>query len=57
VIPASVFHRSAKIEIPLRDTAAGTPPKHCAVHDPSFERCKTGGSWRGALTLTSKGKP
>jgi hypothetical protein len=51
LIPASVFHRSSKIKIPLRDTAAGTPPKHCAVHDPSFERCTTGGKWRGVLTL------
>jgi hypothetical protein len=54
VIPAAVFHRSAKIKIPLRDTGAGTPPAHCAVHDPSFERCKTGGRWRGVLTLTSR---
>src|SRR3954447_3834205 len=52
LVPASVFHHSSKIEIPLRDTVAGTPPKHCAVHDPSFERCTTGGKWRGTLTLT-----
>jgi hypothetical protein len=57
VIPAAVFHRSAKVKIPLHDTAAGRPPKHCAVHDPSFERCKTGGSWHGVLTLSAKGKP
>lgn len=54
VIPAAVFHRSATIRIPLRDTAAGTPPRHCAVHDPSFERCTTGGKWRGVITLTSR---
>jgi hypothetical protein len=54
VIPAAVFHSSATIRIPLRDTQAGTPPKHCAVRDPSFERCKTGGKWRGVITLTSR---
>jgi hypothetical protein len=54
VIPAAVFHRSATIRIPVRDTTAGTPPKHCAVHDPSFERCTTGGAWRGVITLTSR---
>jgi hypothetical protein len=57
VIPEAVFHSSAQIKIPLRDTASGAPPKHCAVRDPSFERCTTGGSWRGVLTLTAKGKP
>jgi hypothetical protein len=53
VIPAAVFHRSKTIRIPLRDTGAGTPPKHCALHDPSFERCTTGGTWRGVLTLSA----
>jgi hypothetical protein len=38
VIPAAVFHRSAKITIPLADTPTGTPPRRCAVRDPSFER-------------------
>jgi hypothetical protein len=54
VIPATVFHRSSKIRIPLEDTPAGTPPRDCAVHDPSFERCRTGGSWSGVVTLTRK---
>jgi hypothetical protein len=53
VIPAAVFHRSKTIKIPLRNTLAGAPPKHCAVHDPSFERCTTGGTWRGVLTLSA----
>jgi hypothetical protein len=53
-IPVSVFHHSSKITIPLRDTPAGTPPKHCRVNDPSFERCTTGGSWSGVLTLKAK---
>jgi hypothetical protein len=54
VIPAAVFHRSAKIKIPLADTSAGRPPKRCAVRDPSFERCRTGGSWSGVVTLTAR---
>jgi hypothetical protein len=54
VIPADVFRKSKKIAIRLSDTAAGTPPKRCAVNDPSFERCKTGGSWSGTLTLASR---
>jgi hypothetical protein len=56
VIPATAFHRSGKIKIPLHQTAAGTPPKHCALHDPSFEHCTTGGSWHGVLTFTAKEK-
>jgi hypothetical protein len=54
VIPSAVFHDSAKIRIPLEDTRGGTPPPHCAVRDPSFERCTTGGSWGGVLTLTRR---
>jgi hypothetical protein len=48
-IPADVFHRSSEIRIPLRDTRAGRSPRHCAVQHRSFERCRTGGSWRGVL--------
>jgi hypothetical protein len=51
VVPAAVFHRSKRIAIALSDTPAGTPPKGCAVRDPSFERCRTGGVWRGVLTF------
>jgi hypothetical protein len=53
VIPAAVFHDSKTIKVPLHQTGAGTPPKGCAVRDPSFERCKTGGEWNGVLTLKS----
>jgi hypothetical protein len=56
VIPAAVLHRSRRITIPLRNTAAGRPPKNCAVNDPSFERCRTGGRWRGILTLEAKNR-
>jgi hypothetical protein len=55
VIPASVFHHSAKIRIPLHLTGKGTPPPHCARPNPSYERCRTGGSWSGVLTLDTKG--
>jgi hypothetical protein len=51
VVPTADLHRSAKITIPLADTPRGTPPRRCAVRDPSFERCTTGGSWSGTLTL------
>jgi hypothetical protein len=54
VIPEAEFHRSTKIRIPLHTTAAGTPPKRCAVPNPSYERCKTGGSWNGVLTFKAK---
>src|SRR4051794_27211557 len=54
VIPAAVFRRSSKIRVRLADTGTGTPPRRCAVHDPSFERCTTGGSWKGVMTLTRR---
>ena len=57
VIPAQVFHRSAKIRLPLHLTADGTPPRHCARQNPSYERCTTGGWWNGVLTLHAKGSP
>jgi hypothetical protein len=48
-IPVAVFHRSSRIRIPLADTKAGRPPRRCAVLNPSYERCKTGGNWTGVL--------
>jgi hypothetical protein len=54
VIPAATLHRAGRITIRLSDTAHGTPPPHCAVPDPAYERCSTGGSWTGALVLTRK---
>jgi hypothetical protein len=53
-IPAADFQSGRKIRIPLRNTKAAKPPRRCAVPNPEYERCKTGGSWRGALTLTPK---
>jgi hypothetical protein len=54
VIPAGVFHKAARITIPLGDTPAGTPPPKCAVKSPEFERCAVRGSWAGVLTLTAR---
>jgi hypothetical protein len=54
VVPATRIHRSAAIRVPLAATAAGTPPRDCAVEHPSYERCSTGGSWNGVLRLTAK---
>jgi hypothetical protein len=53
-LPVRLLHRAAKITIRLRNTRAGSPPKGCSVPAPSFQRCSTGGSWRGVLTLTAK---
>jgi hypothetical protein len=52
-IPAAVLHTSAKVTIPVRLAKAGTPPRHCAVRHPKYERCTTRGSWAGVLTLTA----
>src|SRR6185436_8345349 len=41
-IPSDVFRTSATITVPLADTRAGTPPRHCAVRDRKRERCTTG---------------
>jgi hypothetical protein len=51
-IPADVLHRAAAIRIPLADTPTGRPPRNCAARRDWFERCTTGGLWRGTLTLT-----
>ncbi|HEX8073826.1 MAG TPA: hypothetical protein VF545_02490 [Thermoleophilaceae bacterium] len=55
VVPSAVFHRSSVIRIPLRLTSAGRSPKRCAVQNPSFERCRARGSWRGALVFRVRG--
>lgn len=52
-LPAAVLHTSAKITIPVGPARAGTPPCHCAVRHPKYERCTTRGSWAGVLTLTA----
>jgi hypothetical protein len=57
IIGVREFHRSKTITIPLRDSRAGRPPRDCAVNDPAFERCRTGGSWDGVLTLRAAAAP
>ncbi|MEA2450023.1 MAG: hypothetical protein QOG63_1955 [Thermoleophilaceae bacterium] len=53
-IPATVFHSSRQIRIPLHTIAAGRSPADCAVANPAYEECRTGGSWEGVLTLTAR---
>jgi hypothetical protein len=50
-IPRAVLQRARTVTIRLHATRAGTPPANCAVKFPSYERCSTGGSWSGTLTL------
>jgi hypothetical protein len=52
VLPLAVLHRAARVAVHFSDTAAGTPPAACAVQQPSYETCGTGGSWTGTLELT-----
>jgi hypothetical protein len=54
-IPARVLHRAARIDVAMRPRAAGRPPADCAVPNPSYEACSTGGSWDGVLTLRRSG--
>ncbi|HEX8120892.1 MAG TPA: hypothetical protein VF549_06460 [Solirubrobacteraceae bacterium] len=53
-VPASRFQSAAKIALPLRGAPAGRPPRGCARLHPSYERCRTGGDWRGVLTFTKR---
>ena len=54
LIPAARFESEDKVTVKLADRPAGTPPPRCAVQHPSYERCKTGGSWNGVLTFAVK---
>jgi hypothetical protein len=54
VIPAGVLHRAKRIRIALSNTRVGTPPRNCHVAQRSYERCVTGGSWHGTLTLSRR---
>jgi hypothetical protein len=47
------LHRSRRIRIRVAQTRAGTPPRSCLVPAPAYERCTTGGSWRGVVVLTA----
>jgi hypothetical protein len=50
-IPSALFHDSTEIRVRLAETKRGTPPRHCALENPSYERCTTRGSWSGVLTF------
>ncbi|MFA4928317.1 MAG: hypothetical protein WC558_07360 [Patulibacter sp.] len=54
-IPAATLLRAERIVIRLRDARANTPPRGCARPTPRYERCSTGGTWSGRLTLTRVG--
>jgi hypothetical protein len=54
-IPVAVLHRAARITVRLGATRAGTPPRDCSVPYPVYQRCSTGGSWAGVLTLKAPG--
>jgi hypothetical protein len=53
VVPLAVLHRAARIKLHFSDTTVGTPPATCAVQQPSYETCRTGGSWSGTIELTA----
>jgi hypothetical protein len=55
LVRTAVLRRARTIRIPLHVTGAGKPPADCAVLNPSYERCRTGGSWHGVLTLRAHG--
>jgi hypothetical protein len=55
LVPLAVMHRAAHIAVHFANTAAGAPPTACAVQQPSYETCHTGGSWTGTLVLTAVG--
>jgi hypothetical protein len=54
LVPAARFESRDLVTVKLADRPGGTPPRRCAVQHPSYERCKTGGSWDGVLTFKLK---
>lgn len=53
-LPVARLLAADKVRVTLHGTAAGRPPRHCAVAHRSFERCTTSGAWAGTLTLTAR---
>jgi len=53
-IPMSVVHRASRITIPLAAARSDRPPRDCSVPHASWQRCRTGGSWSGTLTLSAR---
>jgi hypothetical protein len=52
-IPVARFHDSTTIRIPVALTAAGRPPRTCAVAHRTYEHCTAQGSWKGVVELTA----
>jgi hypothetical protein len=51
LIPLAVLRRAAALTIHVGPAPNGAPRADCAVPDPAWQRCRTGGSWQGTLTL------
>jgi hypothetical protein len=50
-IPLRVLQHAERMTIELHPGPGSAPPADCAVPDPSWQWCQTGGTWRGTLTL------
>jgi hypothetical protein len=55
LIPIAVLQRAAAVTIRLGPAADAAPPADCAVPSPTWQRCRTGGTWRGTLSLRRLG--
>jgi hypothetical protein len=53
VVSLARLHRRGTIRIRLSQTRRGTPPAGCAAPY-AWQRCRTGGSWNGVLTLAAR---
>jgi hypothetical protein len=54
LVPLRLLHRARLVTLRIGDTRAGAPPQDCAVAAAAYERCTTGGSWSGVLTLRAR---
>jgi hypothetical protein len=50
-MPLASLQRASRVTFHLRPAAGAAPPRNCVVPQPSYERCRTTGRWRGTLTL------
>ncbi len=53
-VPVKRLQRSRKVTLPVGLIRVNAPPSNCAVPEPAYERCSTGGGWSGTLTLTRR---
>jgi hypothetical protein len=54
-IPARVLHRASRLTIRVSGARGGVPPPGCAVPHPSYQQCRTGGTWAGTVTFSRVG--